>query len=150
MIDVLLINPYQRKGTSLGSYRDKIKFPVLSLLHLASYLEKERYKVDILDLNLKLLKNKLILQVIKEKNPIIIGITSTIASIYEAYRLAKLIKSSFNIPLVIGGAHATFSDQEILNESKFDIVVRGEGEETLNEIVKAIKGEHNLDDIRGI
>lgn len=150
MTDVLLINPYQRKGTSLGSYRDKIKFPVLSLLHLASYLEKERFKVEILDLNIKLLKNKNILRVIHEKTPIVIGITSTISSIYEAYRLAKLIKSNFNIPLVIGGAHATFSDDEILIESNFDIVVRGEGEETLNEIVKAIKGEHNLDDIRGI
>ena len=150
MIDILLINPYQRKGSSIGSYRDKIKFPVLSLLHLASYLEKDRFKVEILDLNIKLLKNKNILRVIKEKNPIVIGITSTIASIYEAYRLAKLIKSNFNIPLVIGGPHATFSDEEILNESNFDIVVRGEGEEILNEIVFTIKGEHNLDDIRGI
>jgi radical SAM superfamily enzyme YgiQ (UPF0313 family) len=150
MLDVLLINPYQRKGTSLGSYRDKIKFPVLSLLHLASYLEKERFKVEILDLNLKLLKNKNILQAIQEKNPIIIGITSTIASIYEAYRLAKLIKSNFNIPLVIGGAHATFSDEDILKGSNFDIVVRGEGEVTLSEIVKAIKGERNLEDIGGI
>ena len=150
MIDVLLINPYQRKGTSIGSYRDKIKFPVLSLLHLASYLEKERFTVEILDLNIKLLKNKNILRVIKEKDPLVIGITSTIASIYEAYRLAKLIKSKFNIPLVIGGPHATFSDEEILNESNFDIVVRGEGEEILNEIVKTIKGEHGLDDIKGI
>jgi len=113
VIDVLLINPYQRKGTSLGSLRDKIKFPVLSLLHLASYLEKDRFKVEILDLNIKSLKNKDILRVIKEKNPIIIGITSTISSIYEAYRLAKLIKSNFNILLVIGGPHATFSDEEI-------------------------------------
>ncbi len=150
MIDVLLINPYQRKGTSIGSLRDKIKFPVLSLLHLASYLEKERFKVEILDLNIKSLKNKNILRVIKEKNPIIIGITSTISSIYEAYRLAKLIKSNFNILLVIGGPHATFSDEEILNESNFDIVVRGEGEEILNEIVKTIKEEHSLDDIKGI
>ncbi len=150
MIDVLLLNPYQRKGNSLGSYRDKIKFPVLSLLHLASFLEKEGFRVEILDLNIKLLRNKNILRVIKEKNPIVIGITSTIASIYEAYRLAKLIKSSFKIPLVIGGPHATFSDEEILNKSNFDIVVRGEGEEILNEIVKTIKRGHNLDDVSGI
>ncbi|MHA2280716.1 MAG: B12-binding domain-containing radical SAM protein [Promethearchaeota archaeon] len=150
MLDVLLINPYQRKGTSLGSYRDRIKFPVLSLLHLASYLEKERFKVEILDLNIKSLKNRNILRIIKEKSPLVIGITSTISSIYEAYRLAKLIKSNFNIPLVIGGPHATFSDEEILNESNFDIVVRGEGEETLHEIVKSIKNKHKLDAIRGI
>ncbi len=150
MIDVLLINPYQRKRISIASYRDKIKFPVLSLLSLASYLEKEGFKVEILDLNIKALKNKNILRVIKEKNPIVIGITSITASIYEAYRLARLIKSKFNISLVIGGPHATFSDEEILNESNFDIVVRGEGEEILNEIVRTIKGEQNLDDIKGI
>ncbi|MFX0021931.1 MAG: B12-binding domain-containing radical SAM protein [Candidatus Hermodarchaeota archaeon] len=150
MIDVLLINPYQKKRISLASYRDKIKFPVLSLLSLASYLEKEGFKVEILDLNLKLLKNKKILQEIKEKNPIVIGITSITASIYEAYRLAKLIKSNFNIPLIIGGPHATFSDEEVLNESDFDIVVRGEGEGTLIEIVRAIKEEWNLDNIKGI
>ena len=150
MIDVLLINPYQRKKISITSYRDKIKFPVLSLLYLASSLEKDRFKVEILDLNIKVLKNKNILRVIKERNPIVIGITSITASIYEAYRLARLIKLNFNIPLVIGGPHATFSDEEILNESSFDIVVRGEGEEVLNEIVRTIKGEQNLDDIRGI
>ena len=101
MIDVLLINPYQRKKISITSYREKIKFPVLSLLYLASYLEKERFKVEILDLNIKVLKNKNILRVIKERNPIVIGITSVTASIYEAYRLARLIKSNFNIHLVV-------------------------------------------------
>ncbi|MFX0105895.1 MAG: B12-binding domain-containing radical SAM protein [Candidatus Hodarchaeota archaeon] len=150
MIDLLLINPYQRKRITIGSYRDKIKFPVLSLLSLASYLEKEGFKVEILDLNLKLLKNKNILQIIKDKKPIVIGITSITSSIYEAYSLARLIKSNFNITLVIGGPHATFADEEILNESKFDIVVRGEGEETLIEIVRSIKGERNLDNIKGI
>jgi anaerobic magnesium-protoporphyrin IX monomethyl ester cyclase len=113
-------------------------------------LEKERFKVEILDLNIKSLKNRNILRIIKEKSPLVIGITSTISSIYEAYRLAKLIKSNFNIPLGIGGPHATFSDEEILNESNFDIVVRGEGEETLHEIVKSIKNKHKLDAIRGI
>ncbi|MFX0000591.1 MAG: B12-binding domain-containing radical SAM protein [Candidatus Hodarchaeota archaeon] len=150
MIDIILINPHQKKRITIGSYRDKIKFPVLSLLSLASYLEKVGFKVEILDLNLKLLKNKTIIQIIKDKNPIIIGITSITASIYEAYRLARLIKSCFNIPLVIGGPHATFADEEILNESKFDIVVRGEGEETLIEIVKTIKENGNLENIKGI
>jgi len=150
MIDVLLINPYQKKRISLAAYRDKIKFPVLSLLSLASYLEKEGFKVEILDLNAKALKNKNILKVIKENNPIIIGITSITATIYEAYRLARLIKSKFNIPLIIGGPHATFADEEILNESKFDIVVRGEGEETLIEIMRIIRGNQNLDNVKGI
>ncbi|MFX1420453.1 MAG: B12-binding domain-containing radical SAM protein, partial [Promethearchaeota archaeon] len=150
MIDVLLINPYQRKRISVGAYRDKIKFPVLSLLSLASYLEKQGYKIEILDLNIKLLKNRNILKVIKEKNPIVIGITSITASIYEAFRLAELIKSNINIPLIIGGPHATFSDEEILNESPFDIVVRGEGEETFNEIVRSYKKGQSFEDIKGI
>jgi len=150
MIDILLINPYQRKRITIGSYRDKIKFPVLSLLSLASYLEKEGYKVEILDLNVKSLKNNKILQIIKERNPLIIGITSITSVIYEAYRLAKLIKSNFNIPVIIGGPHATFADEEILNNSDFDMVVRGEGEETLNEIVRTIKSKQNFDDIKGI
>jgi len=150
MIDVLLINPHQRKRITLGSYRDKIKFPVLSLLSLASYLEQGGFKVEILDLNLKFLKNKNILRIIKDKRPVVIGITSITSAIYETYRLARLIKSSFNIPLIIGGPHATFADEEILNNSEFDIVVRGEGEETLIEIVRTFKGEQNLKNIKGI
>jgi radical SAM superfamily enzyme YgiQ (UPF0313 family) len=150
MIDVLLINPYQRKRITISSYRDKIKFPVLSLLSLASYLEKEEFKVKILDLNIEPLNNNEILKVIRTKTPIVIGITSITASIYEAYRLARLIKSNFNIPLVIGGPHATFSDEEILNDSRFDIVVRGEGEIIFEEIVKAIKRGNSLLSINGI
>ncbi|MFX0003143.1 MAG: B12-binding domain-containing radical SAM protein [Candidatus Hodarchaeota archaeon] len=150
MIDVVLINPNQRKKFSLGAYRDKIKFPVLSLLSLASYLEKEGYKVYILDLNIKLLRSRSFLKLIKEKDPLIIGITSITASIYEAYRLAKVIKSNINIPLIIGGPHATFSDDKILNESSFDIVVRGEGEETFKEIVESYKKGKTFEDIKGI
>lgn len=150
MIDVLLINPNYKKRSSLIPIRDKLKVPPMGLMYLASSLEKAGFKIEILDLNIEVLKNRNILRIIKERSPMLIGITSMTSSIHETYRLAKLIKANFNIPLVIGGPHATFADEEILNESTFDIVVRGEGEETLVELVRTIKKGKTLENIKGI
>ena len=52
--------------------------------------------------------------------------------------------------IVMGGPHATFQDKEILRQEKVvDIIVRGEGEETLLELAKQPELE-NIGDIKGI
>jgi radical SAM superfamily enzyme YgiQ (UPF0313 family) len=51
----------------------------------------------------------------------------------------------------MGGPHATFMDEQIIaQESTVDLIVRGEGEQTLLEIAQNL-GEHSkLHDIKGI
>jgi len=50
----------------------------------------------------------------------------------------------------MGGSHVTFMDKETLaEEPATDIVVRGEGEETLLELVKQFPNLPKLEDVKG-
>ena len=52
---------------------------------------------------------------------------------------------------MIGGEHATIASKRILKEQEsIDFIVRGEGEETLLELVNALKGDQSFTDIKGL
>jgi radical SAM superfamily enzyme YgiQ (UPF0313 family) len=62
--------------------------------------------------------------------------------------LAKKLNS--NIICIAGGYHFGNAINESFSESKVDFVVKGEGELTLLELIKAIKHKGKLDKIKGI
>ncbi|MHB9020161.1 MAG: B12-binding domain-containing radical SAM protein, partial [Minisyncoccota bacterium] len=69
----------------------------------------------------------------------LVGISSITSTAPEAYRLIRKIKTLGNIPVVLGGVHSTFVPDEGLDEGA-DYVVRGEGEETLVQLVSHLNG----------
>lgn len=76
-----------------------------------------------------------------------IGISSITSTAMRAFELAKKYRS-LGIPVVMGGPHPTFLPEESLRYA--DYVVRGEGEETLVELVDHLEAGAPLDDIRGL
>ncbi|MFH1640950.1 MAG: radical SAM protein, partial [Candidatus Omnitrophota bacterium] len=74
------------------------------------------------------------------------GLTSTIPRIYE---LARFYKGK-GIVTIAGGQHfVTDTIAEALN-SGIDYVVIGEGEEAIRELLKAIEGKRDVNEIKGI
>lgn len=137
----------------------------LGLGYLAAYLEKEKIPVEILDIaaegigNVRKIGKKLryglsekeIKNRVKKISPDIVGITciSTLHA-HDAHETARLIKEvNKNIIVVAGGAHPSSNPQEVLKDKNFDIVVKGEGELTLSEIVKNIIEGKELKNIAG-
>ncbi len=76
-----------------------------------------------------------------------IGISSITSTAPRAFHLAKRFQS-MGIPVVMGGPHPTFLPEESLQYA--DYVVRGEGEETLIELLERLGSGIPLDDIRGL
>jgi anaerobic magnesium-protoporphyrin IX monomethyl ester cyclase len=75
--------------------------------------------------------------------------TQNIVSALKSARVAK--EAVPDAKVVIGGSHVTFMDRETLaEEPATDIVVRGEGEETLLELVKQLPDLPKLDEVKGI
>jgi radical SAM superfamily enzyme YgiQ (UPF0313 family) len=68
----------------------------------------------------------------------------------QALEIAKLIKKQEDIPICIGGPHATFLPEDVLSEGVFDFVVRGEGELTLLELCKTLQNNGKLKSIAGL
>lgn len=128
------------------------QFPPKGLMYIASYLRNAGIKVSILDAKQmqyerpSLLRRSikeiqyLVKNLVKELSPDIIGITSTTISYLPATKVAKAAKEAApNAKVVIGGVHVTFTAQQTLEECPWiDIVVRGEGERPMLDIVNSI------------
>ena len=68
----------------------------------------------------------------------IVGVSSPTPLIYEAWEVAALAKTQGAIT-ILGGPHPTLMPEESMERPQVDLVVRGEAEETLVEIVRQIE-----------
>lgn len=132
MIDLLLINPPRQKNGNSSLFNN-------SLLWIASYLEERDISVEIV-----FLKNEFeyILQSKLEKlKPKFVGISlKWWDTLYGAEYIAKKVKEfDSEIFVFCGGQTATHYAKDILENSFFDAVVEGDGEEG---VFSLIKGEN--------
>jgi len=77
---------------------------------------------------------------IREIAPDIIGTTAITPAIYEAENVLKIAAEEAPDALrVLGGIHATFMYKQVLSEApEVDVIVRGEGEEIVTELVRTV------------
>ena len=88
---------------------------------------------------------------LKDFYPDVVGITSVTPSIYRAYQVAKIAKEvREDCKVIVGGPHVTFLPDQTFKECRFiDVIVRGEGEETIRQLAEAPeKGEWEM--VKGI
>ncbi len=125
--------------------------PSLGLCYLKSYIEnKKGITVDILDLNL--ISMSRLLDIVHKTKPIIAGITTFSPNRFSSLDIAREIKKvSPGSILVLGGFHASFLYEQILNNYPFvDVVIRGEGEETLLEMVNIVEENGDFCNVKGL
>ena len=152
MTEALLIYPKITEGIQ-SKYLETVLFnsmPV-SLGFLAGYLEDKNIKVKIIDEQLKPLSYDFIKKELGNLDePKIVGISILTSAYKRACEIARIIKDIHkNTVVIVGGIHPSSTVEECLGEPFFDIVVRGEGEETLYEIIKALRERRNLINIAG-
>jgi len=128
--------------------------PLIGLAYMAAVLEKNGYEVTVVDcppLNMTYegLKRKIL-----RLEPDIVGITSVTVTFSSAIQAARVIKESYPQTLIVlGGPHVTVMDEQTLSEQpEVDIVVRGEGEQTMLELVDLTSKSNlkNLGEVAGI
>lgn len=127
--------------------------PPLGILYLASYLRK--YLTGNNDIKLVdgvLLGGEKTLDEILRSKPDIVGISVVTPNALGGYQLAnKIRKTKPNTLIIFGGVHASALPEEVFEKSKADLVVTGEGEQTLLEIVKARNSKNtNYEKIPGL
>ena len=160
---ILLINPPQSFFPS--SDPPAANLP-LGLMYIAAVLDEAGIKTKILDAFITDLSFRKIGDItevgmpyekIKEEilriKPEIVGIANPFTSQAEhAIRVADIVKEiDQNILTVVGGPHVTVVPAEFLEETKnVDIIVIGEGEYTMLDIVGFFEGTKKIDDIQGI
>lgn len=128
-------------------------FPPLGLADLAGYIRKKGYNVKILDCTVESPSVQTFRQYFKKffvdkyHSVMYIGFTAMTIHIKKAYKLAKICKEFYPDSITIfGGVHSTFVTDEVIKKSFVDIVVIGEGELTLEEIING----KPMNEIKGI
>jgi len=131
--------------------------PPLGIAYLAAVLEKNGYKVSLLDCIVEGYdspekRNKHIHLGLEwyeiEKRvrifaPDVVGISCMFSLMFpEALKVAEIVKNiDINIKVVMGGAHPSSVPYDVLSNKNIDFIVRGEGEATLLELVRCIEHE---------
>jgi radical SAM superfamily enzyme YgiQ (UPF0313 family) len=159
---LLLINP----PISGYNERDLYGSEPLGLAYLAGYLETKNETVEVLDcfaLGMhqvyqwkgylrKGLTNEQIKTRILEIKPDIVGIHSNFTMYYpDAREVAEVVRETLpHCRILLGGAHATMEANSIVDSRVADIVVRGEGEMTIFELLQAFKNKTPLNEVLGL
>lgn len=153
MEKILLINPPSSLEGEFGVLAAGGSFrPPLQLAALAACLRESGYQVEILDCMPMGLGYREALEHIKEGGAQYLGITATTLTIYNAAKLAKMVKEETpQTKIIIGGVHATLLPEDTLRRfPQFDLGVVGEGEYTLPEVIRAFEKEGTFHHINGI
>ena len=150
---VLLITPPYHAGVLESAGR----WPHLGFIYLAGHLRQAGFAPVIYDAMTKGDDLAAIGERIRSEAPAVVCSTAYTSSIYAAtdvLRLAKTLDPS--VVTVLGGVHAHFMYEEVLQENPaVDFVVRGEGEQTLPELLRllvegGLTDEGQLAGVRGI
>lgn len=139
---VLLINPYSASP-----------YPVLplGLAYIAAMLEQNKINVTVIDAWAEGLEDEELSAAILKCRPDFVGITMTSSMAPAAMEIASLAKATVNVPVVIGGPHASALPRECLANPAIDYVVIGEGEITFLNLISALSSGHpDLSTIKGI
>jgi anaerobic magnesium-protoporphyrin IX monomethyl ester cyclase len=138
---ILLIRPPYRDLYQLikGKTKEVHIVPPLGLLYVAGALEKAGHRVEILDGEVEQIPMAEVAKEAVSRKPDLIGTGATSVDFHLAEKFAREVKGQTDIPIVLGGPHATVMPEEVLAKSPwFDFLVRGEGEETVVELAELL------------
>lgn len=144
---ILLVVPSQS-----GIY-GKIKppdHPHLGLLYIAAVLERDGHEVIMTDFDAEYFTEEKFTALIARESPELVGITATTPTYANAVKIASTVKKHSSAKTVIGGIHPTLMPLEAMEAGVFDFAVKGEGEETISELVNCIQNKSDISSVRGI
>ncbi|MEI8011656.1 MAG: radical SAM protein [Candidatus Omnitrophota bacterium] len=144
--NVLLL--YPKTGMDFGS----TIAPPHALLAVAAPLIKNGYTVTLLDQRTNIISAETLKDLVSN-NLIAIGISAmTGTQIRHALHLAAICRevTQGHVPIIWGGCHPSVLPEQTAQHSSVDIVVSGEGDQTILELINALARKSSLHHIQGI
>mgnify|MGYP005840898731 CR=1 FL=1 len=146
---ILLIHPnYHSGGAEIAG-----NWPPSWVAYLAGYLKQAGFEeIRFIDAMTDHLDEATLEAEIRAWAPDIVGCTAITPAIYKAERVLEVARRARpEAVTVLGGVHGTFLYRQVLTEAPWiDVVVRGEGEAVLLDLVRAVADGRWRDDRRSI
>ena len=154
-MNIVLINPPILVDEVMRDFekfeRMRGLYPPLGLLSIAAVAEQMGHKVAVVDCDAEDDHMQRIRNLCESLHPDMVGLYAFTWNYRGAARLAALVKSMCpEIKALLGGPNATSFPEQSLRFGDFDIVVMGEGEETIKELLDVLKGGKSLHGVAGI
>lgn len=148
---MLFINPATEKFGGFFSRYVPVGIPV-AIGCVSAYLEKHGIRCGVLDEEMvDITPSALAEALVGLEKPYIVGIHCLTAHVGRGYQIARLVKSEYpDATVVLGGLHPTALPEEPLRTGYVDYVVKGEGEQIMLQLYKAIRGDGDPTEVLGV
>lgn len=134
---IVLIHPnYHSGGAEIAG-----NWPPAWAAYLAGSIRAIGYDdIHFIDAMTNDLSDEALAERLRDLQPDIVGCTAITPSIYKAERVLEIAKEQCpDAVRVLGGIHATFMYKQVFSEAPWiDVIVRGEGEEIFQNLVRCI------------
>jgi anaerobic magnesium-protoporphyrin IX monomethyl ester cyclase len=148
---ILIINP---PHPSIGSRIPREHLPPLGLLSLGGPLIDAGHQTKLLDAEFGPMTIEEILVEVRRFGPetVLLGHSGSTSAHPMATRIARAVRVALPRTWIIyGGVFPTYHWRDILeDEPAFDLIVRGEGEETIIRLITGLENNQPLEQINGI
>ncbi|MEO0398190.1 MAG: magnesium-protoporphyrin IX monomethyl ester anaerobic oxidative cyclase [Pseudomonadota bacterium] len=148
---ILIVNP---PHPAIGSRIPDDHLPPLGLLCIGGPLIDDGHDVSLFDAEFGPATLPEITKAISKHRPhlLLIGHSGSTSAHPIAIEIAKAAKQSVpGLQVIYGGVFPTYHWEDILNDNpEFDYIVRGEGEETCRQLVRALSQNESSADVAGI
>ena len=148
---ILLLNP---PHIAIGSRIPREQLPPLGLLSIGGPLVDTGHDVTLLDAELGPLSHDAVVARVVAHRPqvLLLGHSGSTSAHPIAMELTRRIRALLpDLVIVYGGVFPTYHYREILAaEPQIDVIVRGEGEETVRHLIRAVAGHRRITTVEGI
>lgn len=123
-------------------------YPPLGILYISSHLKAKGFSVEVFDTTFSTLEDWK--SYVARTRPPVIGIYTNLMTKLNVIPMIRWCKQH-NITVVVGGPEPPYYAEQFLDAGA-DVVVTGEGEHTLEELIPAIaqSGTHRLHEVSGV
>ena len=125
-------------------------YPPYGALYIGTYLQNKGYEVKILNLDIERMDNDKALEKIKEYGPDVVGFSAIVSSSYKFVKsLSWKIKTSCPEIIMLMGGQLSYAAKVTLQNTPIDLVVIGEGENTILKLYEYLQKNNSREDVFG-
>ena len=144
MYDVLFINAHRHLGNASYEWQS-----CLGLMSMAAFLEKNGIEARVFNCNYYD-----VMESFDSNDDLhckVLGLYCDFDNVFEVINISLWVKENWHIPVIVGGPQSKHLTKDFFLKSMCDVVVRGEGELTIVDLVNFfLESTGSLEEIRGI
>jgi anaerobic magnesium-protoporphyrin IX monomethyl ester cyclase len=135
---------------SSGSFQHTI-FPPIFDAYAAAVLENEGHKVSILDCQTRNFPFSQVVTELEKENPDVVVCRICLPSLESDLQAISTIKKKLQKTVFVGwGSICKVEPEMVLKKGELDLVIRGELEFCVSDVLKAVEGQTSLNAVSGI